>query len=177
FCLPSKSLPRKIGYFGVLERRHRGLEDLVRLVAHEPSVELHVVGYGPLGADISNWSRTYPNIVFYGKRGSSEGLEIMAELDIIVGFYYKSVPNHIYAAPNKYYEHLMIGRPLLTTEGTPPGRKVSMENTGWAIAEGPSAIRDWLNRVSDSALDEKAQNAFRLWTSRYKNYLDRKSVV
>src|SRR5690606_7208208 len=36
FYLPSKSLPRKIGYFGVLERLHRGLEDLVQFVAQEP---------------------------------------------------------------------------------------------------------------------------------------------
>src|SRR5690606_35013636 len=38
--------PWKIGYFGVLEARHRGLEDLLVVCAGRDDVELHVAGYG-----------------------------------------------------------------------------------------------------------------------------------
>lgn len=60
---------------------------------------------------------------FYGALPSPAGLTLMASMDVVVGMYYLSVPNHLYASPNKYYEHLMLGRGMLTTVGTPLVRR------------------------------------------------------
>lgn len=56
-----------IGYFGVLEPRNRGLEDLLEVCAGRSDVELHVAGYGGLenmfaasGTEFSNIHFTEP---------------------------------------------------------------------------------------------------------------------
>ncbi len=165
------SFPINIGYFGVLEPNNRGLEDLVFAVQKHPNIMLHVVGYGPLADFMQTNSINYSNIKYYGSKTAEQGLEIMKNMDILVGMYYKTVKNHLFAAPNKYYEHLMLGRPLLTTEGIPPGLKVELNNTGWAISEGVDNLSQWLESLCDvDVILKKAENAALLWINKYDDY-------
>ncbi len=161
-----------IGYFGVLEPVHRGLEDLLELALQCPEIGLHIAGYGPLEAFIATKAGLSANIHFYGPRSPKEGLAVMEKMDIIAGLYYRSVPNHLYAAPNKYYEHLMLGVPLVTTEGTPPGEKVTSLNTGWAVSEGVGALKRWLGTLQEADVDIKAKMAAQVWQTNYANYYD-----
>lgn len=160
-----------IGYFGVLEPNNRGLEDLLNAIKKYPDIILHVVGYGPLAEFIRENSENNQNIRFYGSKTAEEGLQIMKNMDILAGMYYKTVKNHLFAAPNKYYEHLMLARPLLTTEGIPPGQKVILNDTGWAIEEGEESLSVWLQSLSDhDVIIRKAGNAGKLWNTKYINY-------
>lgn len=161
-----------IGYFGVLEPVHRGLEDLLELARQCPEMGLHIAGYGPLEAFVANKAGTSANIHFYGARSSMEGLAIMGRMDIMAGLYYRSVPNHLFAAPNKYYEHLMLGVPLVTTAGTPPGEKVTRLNTGWAVSEGIEALQRWLESLQEADVEMKAKMAAQLWKTKYEDYYD-----
>ncbi|WP_454669984.1 glycosyltransferase [Achromobacter kerstersii] len=162
--------PWKIGYFGVLEAQHRGLEDLLSACTGRLDVQLHVAGYGRLAPQFSAASENLPNIHFHGARESAAGLRLMATMDIMVGLYYLSVPNHRHASPNKYYEHLMLGRPLLTTDGTPPGARVDQDVSGWAIGEGAQAITAWLDALTEPAVTERGKRAAQLWSERYESY-------
>ncbi|MGO3125623.1 MAG: hypothetical protein ACTIKR_16500 [Advenella sp.] len=161
-----------IGYFGVLEPVHRGLEDLLELALQCPEIGLHIAGYGPLDAFIATKAGPSSNIHFYGARSSQEGLAIMGQMDIMTGLYYRSVPNHLYAAPNKYYEHLMLGVPLVTTVGTPPGEKVTRLNTGWAVSEGVQALQRWLDGLQEADVNIKAKMAAHVWETTYSKYYD-----
>jgi hypothetical protein len=160
----------KLGYFGVLERKHRGIEDLLDLASACPHVDVHIAGYGPLETIVQYATKRLKNVFFYGPMTSSAGLEIMRNMHVLVGFYYRSNLNHEYAAPNKYYEHLMLGRGLLTTIGTPPGLRVQSQKTGWAIKEGFAALREWAESVSGHEIVDASHNALELWTSKYKEY-------
>lgn len=160
-----------IGYFGVLEANNRGLEDLALTIQKHPNIFLHVVGYGPLSDFMNKISKNHENIIFYGSKTAEEGLNIMKEMDILVGMYYKTVKNHLFAAPNKYYEHLMLARPLLTTIDTPPGKKVLEHDTGWAIEEGQDTLDSWLKSLNNhEEIVTKAFNAGELWKIKYSNY-------
>ncbi len=162
--------PWRIGYFGVLESQHRGLEDLLAACTGRSDVQLHVAGYGRLAPAFSAASETASNIHYYGAKESDAGLRLMATMDIVVGLYYLSVPNHRYASPNKYYEHLMLGRPLLTTTGTPPGDRVEHDVSGWAVAEGRQSLVQWLDGLSSQAVTERGHRAAQLWAERYAAY-------
>ncbi|WP_445657841.1 hypothetical protein [Achromobacter sp. NCFB-sbj8-Ac1-l] len=168
--LREPSPPWKIGYFGVLEPRNRGLEDLLLVCGGRCDVELHVAGYGGLEDTLEVAATEFPNIHFYGAARSTEGLALMAGMDVIVGMYYLTVPNHLYASPNKYYEHLMLGRGMLTTVGTPPGTKVTLQGTGWAIAEGAPAIAAWLDGLNSFQIRAAADQAQKLWLEKYSSY-------
>lgn len=162
--------PIKIGYFGVLEKKHRGLENLIEAFSGNKKFELHFAGYGPLEEKILESSKCCSNIRFYGALTHEQGLKKLSEMHCVVGFYYLTVPNHRFASPNKYYEHLLLGIPLLTTYGTPPGNKVVSENTGWALAEGVDYLLGWAEQLDIADLRVKGKNARNLWEKYYINY-------
>ncbi|KGD93906.1 hypothetical protein JL37_13110 [Achromobacter sp. RTa] len=162
--------PWNIGYFGVLESRHRGLEDLLAACRGRPDVRLHVAGYGHLAPQFSAAAEAGSNVHYYGAMESEAGLGLMAKMDVIVGMYYLSVPNHRYASPNKYYEHLMLGRPLLTTAGTPPGARVEQDVSGWAVAEGEASLTQWLDGLDPEAVMKRGRRAAQVWDERYASY-------
>lgn len=162
-----------LGYFGVLESNNRGLEDATNAIIDLPNWEFHVAGYGELDVFFTEMAQQYPDkIKYYGAQDSFNGLSIMKQSDLMLGLYYKNVPNHLYAAPNKYFEHLMLGKPLLTTEGTPPGHKVSKQGTGWIIGEGKCAIENTILSVTNCDIKQKSQIALSIWKDVYINYYD-----
>ncbi|SAI67108.1 Uncharacterised protein [Bordetella ansorpii] len=169
---PGARLPWKIGYFGVLEPRHRGLEDLLAVCGGRRDVEVHIAGYGGLADHVANAASRFANVHFHGAMSSSAGLALMAGMDVLVAFYYLSVPNHAHASPNKYYEHLMLGRPLVTTQGTPPGGRIEAEGTGWALREGRQSIAALLDSLDAQQILRRGARARALWDNKYASYLD-----
>ncbi|WP_144631434.1 glycosyltransferase family 4 protein [Bordetella genomosp. 13] len=168
---PHAIAPWKIGYFGVLEPRHRGLEDLLAACGGRPDVELHIAGYGGLADHVASVAARSGNVHLHGAMSSGSGLALMAGMDVLVGFYYLSVPNHAHASPNKYYEHLMLGRPMATTQGTPPGERVRADGTGWALPEGREAIAAWLDTLDAAQILQRGARARAIWDQRYASYL------
>ncbi|OVZ58151.1 hypothetical protein CDO46_26940 [Pigmentiphaga sp. NML030171] len=166
-------VPIRIGYFGVLEERNRGLEDLIAACTRSADkVELHLAGYGPVAPLAREAARQHENVTFHGAMDVAAGLSLMSSMDVVAGFYYLTVPNHRFAAPNKYYEHLLLGRPLLTTKGTPPGDKVGQYETGWALDEGEAPILQWLADVGPAEIERRGRNARMKWDTEYENYYE-----
>ena len=165
----------KVGYLGTLEPEHRGLEHLCAAVTRLDFVELYIAGAGALETDVRQWAARCPRIKFLGPQSHQDGLKIMQQCDIIVGLYYLSQPNHIFAAPNKYFEHLLLGRPLLTSKGTPPGQKVEAHNSGWAVDDNEDSIAAaFTEAFADPKLCERlGENARKLWQDNFDSYFER----
>lgn len=169
----SKDTPLRLGYFGVFEPQHRGLEKLIDSFSGRSDIELHFGGYGQLAPTIISAAKQHSNIYHHGPLSHAQGLELMATMHCIIGFYYLSIPNHRYAAPNKYYEHLLLGRPLLTNIGTPPGDRVSKDESGWSIDETTEALHAWYQSVAAADIIKRGKKAHEIWDLRYKDYSSR----
>lgn len=162
-----------LSYVGVLEKNHRGLENLLDVISNNKYVQLLIAGNGALKDIVEDYSNKYKNIVYFGEVDSKEALEIMNSSDIIVGMYYKTIKNHLYASPNKYYEHLMLGKPLLTTFGTNPGDKVIQYDTGFAIGENIYELENFVMKLNKSILHSKGCQAKNIWFAfGYDNYIN-----
>lgn len=111
------------------------------------------------------------NVKYYGRLDMIEGLKMENAADVIYAMYCKINPNHIYAAPNKYYEAMLLGKPLITTKGTIVGDKVDKYNTGWVIEENVDELRKVLNTMSINSIKTKGSNAFSLWNNQFKDYI------
>ncbi|MEA4822326.1 MAG: hypothetical protein VB122_08910, partial [Erysipelotrichales bacterium] len=118
-----------ISYVGILGEQ-RGLEKLINYAKEHKSLNLEIAGFGPLDFLLGDLKK-YPNIVYYGSVKYQDALKIMNTSDIIYAIYEKTNPNHILAAPNKYYEGLFLGKPIITTKGTIVGDKTEKYNTGY----------------------------------------------
>ena len=168
---PMPNMPLTLGYLGNLEAHHRGLEDVLEVVSADPRYRLLVAGTGALEQRMREAAASCDRITFAGPVEHRDGMTLMARCNIMLGLYYLSVPNHRYAAPNKYYEHLILGRPLLTTCGTPPGAKVVKYGTGWAITDGAAAISNWLSGLDHDAVAECGARARARWEECYDDYV------
>lgn len=102
----------KIVYVGVLSRM-RLLKEAVEAVAKLEDVEMHIGGFGEFEDWMREAAKKYSNVFFYGKLQYSETLALEKQCDIMMAVYDPSIRNHKYAAPNKFYESIMLGKPII----------------------------------------------------------------
>lgn len=164
-----------ISYVGILESKHRGLENIISAVARIPEIGFIIAGSGELTDFVQESASKFGNILYVGKVMPQEAHYILSSTDIHVGFYYKTISNHLYASPNKYYEHLFYGKAMLTNCGVPPGDLVKFHDTGFSIDESSESIYTLLKGLSISDIRIKGINAKTVWDDNflgYTNYLN-----
>lgn len=146
----------------------RCLKELI-IGASKGYYNLNIAGYGDKDiVDLLNQNRDCPHIHYYGKVAYADGLRIMYNSDIIYAMYSKVNPNHLFAAPNKYYEAMFVGKPLITTQGIITAEKVVKNNFGYSIDESLDALVKLINDITREDIHQKSENATSLWKD-YKN--------
>lgn len=148
----------------------RFLMELLEL-AESGLVNLLIAGYGDSEIE-KHCVRTshLPNVYYAGKVDYKEGLKLMYNSDAIYAMYCKSNPNHIYAAPNKYYEAMFLSKPIISTCGTIVGDKIEKNNIGYVINENSNELLALLQSLKIDDLHKKGEKAFSMWNRAYKNY-------
>jgi glycosyltransferase involved in cell wall biosynthesis len=160
------------GYFGTLET-HRGLEDIVKLAMENEAVCFKVGGRGALESFIRKASASCSRIEFVGEYLPADLPGLTRGVDVYCSLYYSSKPLHRYAAPNKFFEHLALGLPVLMSANTPYAKDVVECETGWVIEDGYEPLQDWFTakRLYKSAFEGAAENAQKKWQRDYQNWL------
>jgi len=161
-----------LSYVGILSK-NRGLERVLHYVSDNPSrYSLTIAGFGELENIVKEYSKKYENIIYCGTVEYAKGLEIMDNSDLIMAVYELSVPNHIYAAPNKYYEGLFLGKPILTTKGTFVGTKTEKGETGFTVEDSYISLSTLLDKITLKDINSAGQKAKILWSNKYSTYVD-----
>lgn len=130
---------------------------------------LNIAGYG--NKDIVSkleLHRNCPHIRYYGKVEYTEGLRIMFNSDLIYAMYSKQNPNHLYAAPNKYYEAMFVGKPIITTTGIITADKVAKHGFGYSINESLDELIELISSMTTDEINQKSDRAQELW-EQYKD--------
>ncbi len=150
----------------------RFLNELLQLVETE-SFNLLIAGYGDKGiVEKCNELNQRDNVRYFGRVNMVDGLNMENAADVVYAMYCKVNPNHIYAAPNKYYEAMLLGKPLITTKGTLPGKKVESNGTGWAVEENIEEMRQLLQSLKRDEIEERGKKSFKLWNECFKDDLN-----
>lgn len=161
-----------ISYVGVFDR-DRGLENLLEVVSQRPHILLNIAGFGVLDEMIKEYAKKFKNIHYWGRVEYTVGQAIMKQSDLIAAMYHLTSPLHKYAAPNKYYESLLLKVPMITTTNTLVGSKASKYDTGFVIEEDIKALESILD---DSEVTRKAYskslNCEKVWLNVYSSYYD-----
>jgi hypothetical protein len=66
----------------------------------------------------------------------------------------------------------MLGKPMVTTIGTPPGAKVASNRSGWALEEGAASVRELIEQITREECAALGKNAKKKWTEQYSTYFD-----
>lgn len=150
---------------------NRFLLEIITLAETEP-FNLLIAGYGNKEVlEKLESVKGLQNVKYFGRVLMEEGLNMENAADIIYAMYCKTNPNNIYAAPNKYYEALLLGKPIITTKGTIVEKKVCENNIGWAVEEDVEELRALINNLNREDIKVKGLNAKNLWDSTFKDYL------
>ena len=97
----------------------------------------------------------------------------MSQSDLLIGMYCTTNRNHYYAAPNKFYESLMLGKPLITSKGTAVGDKVIKYDTGFAIHDSKDELSSLLLTLHKNRelISTKSVNCGIAWEDKFRNYV------
>lgn len=149
----------------------RNIDELLEL-AKNKKINLLIAGYGnsDLESKCANLNEQ-DNVKYFGRVEYFDGLRIMYNSDVIYAMYCKRIKNHIFAAPNKYYESLMLGKPLITTAGIIVADKVNKYDTGYAIEEEYSDLVKLIDSIDINDARQKGERAKKIWDEYYSTYL------
>lgn len=149
----------------------RCLFEIVSL-AEKGLINLSIAGFGydELEERLIKDNENYSNIRYYGKVNYEVGLNISYNSDIMYAMYSTKNPNNIYAAPNKYYESMFLGKALFTTKGTIVEKKVLDRKMGYVSGETENEIASVIASLNRKDIQFKAASAKECWENDYKNY-------
>ena len=158
---PKKVL--KICYIGVLTE-DRLLKEILELVSDNDFLRLEIGGFGPLKDIVQNYSVKFSNIKYLGELPYSEVLCVESKSDALFAVYDPSIEGNKMSAPNKFYEALALGKPIIVCKGTGIDATVGKLNVGLSCEYTKESFLDackqLLNNDTYLMLSENARKAY-----------------
>jgi glycosyltransferase involved in cell wall biosynthesis len=159
----------KVLYIGGLQP-HRLLPPFAQLAVEDDSFDADIGGFGPLAGEIRALAaKSRGNLRYLGVVPMDEVVPRTRGADVVYSLLDPATRVFPPAAPNKLFEALVAGRPLLVSKGTWVGDEVVAADCGVAIEYSKDALREAIRGLrSDPASRERmGRNAFRLAQERY----------
>lgn len=158
----------KIVYVGILDEG-RLIKETAEIVKSNLDYEYHVAGFGRLAPLLEEMSIKYENIFFYGKIPYTQTLELEYNCDIMTALYDPKNSNNFYAAPNKFYEALMLGKPLIMVKDTGMDEIVEKNKIGVVINYTKEDLNQGINNLVNKKQDWKkiSNNMKNIYNDRY----------
>lgn len=108
---------------------------------------------------VSDVAEKYPNVYYHGKYANPQDLnKVYDSFDVCVTVYNTSSGNVQIAEPNKLYESMYFGKPIIVSKGTFLGKKVEDLGVGMAIEPTFDGIKGFLDNLSVGNLNKMIDN-------------------
>jgi glycosyltransferase involved in cell wall biosynthesis len=146
----------RVFYAGILVRS-RGIDHMIAALSSLEGVELVIGGIGPESDKIRRAAHQSKNIRYLGWIPSyEEVIEHTMNADILFRFSSPDLPKTKYESPNKLFEAMMCGKPVIVTDGSSMSEIVRNEKCGIVVEYGDlTEIREAVMMLkSDQTLRE-----------------------
>jgi len=173
-CKPLQSLeyqpPDNHGDFTLLYigglAYQRGVMMLVHAAKDMAGVRCLIGGIGQQSyvAELEKECSKTSNVTFLGKVPFEEVIPMTKKVDCIFCMFDPTDLNNITGAPNKLFEAMVCGRPIICTKGTYSGEVTEQEKVGLSVEYTEAALKDAIIKLRDNpelreALGRNALNA------------------
>lgn len=168
----------RLAYVGLLQVE-RGLLEMLAVLKKHPEWQLDLAGFGGDEAVILAAARDMTNVRWHGRVSYPIALQLSAAADVLFATYDPSIENHKYSSPNKIYEAMMLGKPIIVARGTNMDRVVGEANCGCVVPYGDiPSLEDSLLTLADNQgiLAELGANARQAYEKRYAWTIMRKRL-
>ena len=162
----------KVVYAGMLVF-DRFLKETAEVMMSRTDIEWHVAGYGVLRPYIEECSASHDNIFYYGPLPYDDILALEKRCNIMTALQNPGVTNNRYSAPNKFYEALMLGKPLVMCRNGTLCNQIKAPGIGEVIEVTDVDVKTEIGNSIDKLLlnrdkwDNMGKAARILYESRY----------
>lgn len=176
--MPSNAGLVRVVYVGILQD-HRLLKEITACIAQHPEIEFHVGGFGKYEGFMEEAGKKHQNIIWHGKLQYEETIKLEQESDIQLAVYDPAIENHGYAAPNKFYEALMLGRPLVMARGTGMSEIVEENDIGALVEYSQEGFEEGLMRLVERKPEwpEMGERMRRIYTEQFSWAIMEKRLI
>jgi glycosyltransferase involved in cell wall biosynthesis len=132
---PVQEVPLSLAYVGLLQVE-RGLLELLQVMGRHPSWRLDLAGFGGDQDVLLAAASKLPNVRWLGRVSYDKALEISRSADMLFATYDPHIPNHRYSSPNKVFEAMMLGKPIVVARNTNMDRIIEQADCGLVVEYG-----------------------------------------
>jgi glycosyltransferase involved in cell wall biosynthesis len=100
---------------------------------------LDLAGFGGDQDQILAAATRLPNVQWHGRIPYDQALELSRTADVLFATYDPSIPNHRYSSPNKVFEAMMLGKPIIVARNTNMDRMIEQADCGMVVEYGDVA--------------------------------------
>jgi glycosyltransferase involved in cell wall biosynthesis len=150
-----------VGYVGSLVP-HRSLDTIIDTVGElaDQGVRLVMGGFGPLEPELRSRAASCVNVNFLGWVPDDEVMATMGAFDVFVQIEDPGHPAYRWVSPNKLFESMALGRPIIVATGTLAAARIEESGHGITVAYGDSHdLRRALLDLRDDVVDRRALGA------------------
>jgi glycosyltransferase involved in cell wall biosynthesis len=147
----------KLTYVGALTK-NRFILNIVDAINTTKEIDFTIAGSGSLEKKLREMKSEF--ITYLGKVDYSEALGLIKSSDLMIAMYDPKIRNHFYAAPNKIYESITFGIPIIVAKNTGLSSIVEKYNFGWVIDYNTESLLEVLNEIihNPHVLETKSNN-------------------
>jgi len=125
----------RLAYVGLLQKE-RGLFQMLEILNRHPEWSLDLAGFGGDSEEIHDIARQMPNVRWHGRIPYDQALRLSQAADVLFATYDPTIPNHRYSSPNKVFEAMMLGKPVIVARNTNMDHIIRQEDCGIIIEYG-----------------------------------------
>lgn len=163
-------------YCGIMSNR-RLIAEILEEYKSNSQLKITFAGYGPNSENAISLAENYENFSFLGALPYSQVLSLESQAKVLSAIYEPTIRNHRLCAPNKFYESLALGKPVIVCSGTGIDKIVLENNIGLVINYDAKEFYDALSKLisSDELRREMGIRARKLYDEKYHwNIMKRK---
>jgi glycosyltransferase involved in cell wall biosynthesis len=155
----------RLSYVGNLQVE-RGLLELVQVIKNRPEFVLDLAGFGGDEQTVLAAAAGAGNINWHGRVSYERALELNHRAGALIATYDPAIPNHRFSSPNKLFEAMLLGKPILAARHTNMDEIVEREGCGLVVNYGDTAdleaalLRLHRDEALRSRLGDSARQAF-----------------
>ena len=136
----------------------RGIERLLEIFS-KVKKNRHIVfmGYGPLSTEVQQYVEINQNIHYLPAVPPEDVLAHTATADIGIYLMENICLNHYYSLPNKLFEYILAGLPVIINDLPDQRSIIEQFNCGWIAAENDEWIIDFINTIESEEISKKKE--------------------
>lgn len=166
--LPDESDQYDYAYCGSLAPV-RLLEEIFKGYDQNQDIRMVIAGYGMYDHLVETMADKYANFEYKGSLSYPDVLKTESSAKVLSAIYDPSVANHKFAAPNKFYESLALGKPIIACRGTGIDEIVEKYRLGLVIPYDAEAFYSSIRKLlgNPQLRNEMGRKAKALFNEKY----------